>query len=471
MTIEELLTSLAKERPNGVSFDVTSVRLLKQKIPLEDSQVDELKAKMFQLEDGRWYSLMMIANDEPRQALEQQALDWLAKYGCFSVDRLLEDFGCVLRHVNTTEACATFLRHLGFMVVLWEKGCYFCSKHSPSLANSLMAISETVNKRLLDEGGTWALHEIEEALPHVTVEALEIIRKQFLPEVHAAEVGGIPCWRHVEAIPLPEDFGEKLTTVVDTLVELKEKVSVANLEFAINLCYRMRFREEYDLLDNSAFMRVCEKHYRGGNDVFPNAKKFRTRTNDFSISDKRVRSPNTRFCNLGVSVGTELVFAKDSHITCIVKDCYNQVEYDGKIWSISSLASHLLNVSPANGFYHFIYDGETLWERRLRLEREGKFGEVQTNETARQTTELQTKTEIIGSDGRPLSLATWKLFRKAGTNPRIVEWARRIESGESAEQIARESGHSVSTVNEYIARLRCYFAVCEKDRQDTKGRC
>jgi len=461
MTIEKLLISLVRERPNGVSFDVTAMRLLKQKIPLEDSQVEELKAKMIQLEDGRWFSLEMISNAETRLAFVEHASDWLTKYSCFSVNRLFELFVGVFRNINTPEACAVFLRHLGFMVVFVGKGGYLCFLGTLSLDETLAATSKIVSKRLEEAGGTLALHEIEEALPHLTAEALETIRKQFLPEVHAAEVGGIPCWRSVEAIPLPEHFAEKLTNVVNTLVELKEKVSIANLEFALNLCYRIRFREEYDLLDNGAFMRVCAKHYKGGSDVFPNARKSRILANDLSAPDKHVRGPNTRFCNLGVSIGTKLTFAKDSHITCIVKDSFNQVEYAGKVWSISSLASHLLNVSPANGFYHFICDGERLWDRRLRLAREGKLSEVQVNETEPLTTELKTKTEIIGSDGHPISLATWKLFKRAGTNPRVVEWARRIESGESAEQIAHESGHSVSTVNAYIARLHCYFAVCE----------
>ena len=179
-------------------------------------------------------------------------------------------------------------------------------------------------------------------MPHLTAEALEGIRAQFLPEVHVAEVGGVPCWCSTEAIHLPEDFSEKLTTAVDTLVALDEKVSAANLEFALNLFYRTRFREEYALLDNDTFMRVCAKHYQGGNDVFPNAKKSRVRANDLSAPGRRVRSPNTRFRNLGVPIGAKLVFTKDSHITCTVLDDSNQVEYGGKAWAISALAIHLL---------------------------------------------------------------------------------------------------------------------------------
>ena len=127
-------------------------------------------------------------------------------------------------------------------------------------------------ERLQEAGGTLALNEIEEAMPHLTAEALESVRAQFLPDVHLAEIGGVPCWRSAEAIPLPEDFAEKLTTAVDTLVALEEKVSVAKLEFALNLFYCMRFREEYALQDNGAFMRLCAKHYQGGNDVFRNEK-------------------------------------------------------------------------------------------------------------------------------------------------------------------------------------------------------
>jgi hypothetical protein len=80
---------------------------------------------------------------------------------------------------------------------------------------------------------------------------------------------------------------------------------------------------------------------------------------------------NTRFSNLGVPVGAELLFIKDRHISCVVQNGLNQVEYDGNAWAISALANHLLGVSSGNGFRYFSYDGEILWDRRLRLEREG----------------------------------------------------------------------------------------------------
>ncbi|MHB9028583.1 MAG: hypothetical protein ACYC9O_07440 [Candidatus Latescibacterota bacterium] len=373
MTTAEVLAVLARECPNGVSFDPMAVRLLRKIVPFEDWQIEDLKAVMFQLGNGLWFSPEMITDDETLTTFKSQALDWLLNHGCFSVERLYKNFCGVLRNIATTEDCATFLKHLGVTVTVWGKGGHFCSLPPLSkLDDSLAAISEKTAGWLEEADGTLTVNEIEQAMPHLTAEALENIRVHFLPEVHEVEVGGVPCWRSTEAITLPEDFSEKLTTVVDTLVALDEKVTTAKLEFSLNLFYRTRVREEYALLDDDTFMRVCTKHYQGGNGVFPNTRKTRVGSKDLFVPGMRVRSPNTRFINLGVPVGAELVFTKDLHISCVVLDDINQVEYDGKAWSISTLVTHLLGVFPANGFHYFSYKGEILWERRLRLERASK---------------------------------------------------------------------------------------------------
>lgn len=388
MTTAELLAVLARECPNGVSFDLMAVRLLRQKIPFEDWQIEDLKGAMFQLVNGLWFSREMILDDESWLALERQTMEWIMKHGCFSVERLFEDFYGVLRHIDTPKVCAAFLQHMGFTVTALGKGIHFCSLPQPNLDDSLAAISETIAEWLEEVDGTLTFNEIEQSMPHLTAEALKSIRVHFLPEVHEVEVGGMPCWRSTESITLPEDFSEKLTTVVDTLVALEETVTAAKLAFSLNLFYRTRLREEYALLDNDTFMRVCAKHYQGGNAVFQNSKKPNVKTKDLSVPGKRVRSPNTRFSTLGVPVGAELVFTKDRHITCVVLDDINQVEYEEKAWAISALAVHLLGVSSANGFCHFSYEGETLWERRLRLEQAGKQNKYQA-EAMQPTTEVQ----------------------------------------------------------------------------------
>ncbi|WP_306549127.1 hypothetical protein [Desulfobulbus sp.] len=461
MTTAELLSALAREYPNGVSFDPMAVRLLRQKIPFENWQIGELKAAMFQLESGLWFSREMISDDDSHLKLEGQAIEWLMEHGCLSVERLSEDFCGVLPRIGAPEVCAAFLRHLGFTVSAWGKGRYFCFPPQSNLDESLAAISERIAGLLEEAEGTLTFHEIKQAMPHLTAEALESIRAQFLLEVHATEVGGVPCWCSTEAIHLPEDFSGKLTTIADTLVALEERVSVANLEFALNLLYRIRFREEYALTDNVVFIRVCAKYYQGRNNVFPNTKKPRAKANDWSVSGKRVRSPNTRFSNLGLPIGAKLVFTKDCHITCTVLDNSNQVEYGGKAWAISALATHLLSGSAANGFVCFSYEGEILWDRRLRLEREDKQDESLAEKLPMPAEAQETGNGIIGLDGRSLSPATWRAFRSAGTNPRVSEWAARVEKGERVEQIARESGYAVSTMKNMISNYRLYFKVCQ----------
>lgn len=575
MTTAELLAALAREYPNGVSFDPMAVRLLRQKVPFEDWQIEDLKAEMFQLGSGLWFSREMISDDESLLALDGQAMEWLMEHGCFSVERLFIDFCGVFYHIATPEDCGAFLRHFGFTVAAWGKGGYFCSQPTPSLDDSLAAISETIAGWLEEADGTLTFHEIEQAMPHLTAEALEGIRSKFLPEVHAAEVGGVPCWCSAEAIHLPEDFSEKLTTAVDTLVALGERISTANLEFALNLLYRIRFRKEYALPDNDTFLRICAKHYLGGGDVFPNTKKPRARANAWSVPGRRVRSPNTNFRSLGVPIGAELVFTKDCHITCTVLDDSNQVKYSGKAWAISALVMHLLGWSAANGFACFSYEGEILSDRRLRLEREGKLDEYQVEEMPptkmrvaeseivdwsvpcrrvrspntrfhnlgvpigaklvftkdshiictvldesnhvefggkawaisalamhllggsvangfalfsyggetllerrwrleREGKQAESQSEempplaeeqeavgkIIGLEGRPLSPSTWRGFRADGTNPHVAVWARRVKNGESVEQIARESGYALSTMKVMISNFHLYFKVC-----------
>jgi len=461
MTSEKLLPVLARECPNGVSFDPMAVRLLRKKVQLEDHQIENLKTKMFQLVNGLWFSGEMIADDKSLSVFRKQVQIWLTEYGFFSVERLFNSFKDFLCHVATSEDCATFLKYLGFTVAEWRKGEYFCYWPPLRLDDSLVTTSATITGWLEDYEGTLPFHEIELNLPHLTVGVLEAIRVNFLPEVHVVEVGGVPCWCSSEAIHLPEDFSEKLTTAVDTLVELDEKVSAAKLEFALNLFYRIRFREAYALKDNDTFMRVCAKQYQGGNDVFPNTKKPSVKVNGLSEPGKRVRSPNTRFRNLGVPVGAKLVFANNSHIICTVLDDTNRVEYNGKPWSISALANHLLGVSSANGFCYFSYEDEILWDRRLRFERADKQNEYQSTEMTLPANISESESGIKGLEGGVISLSTWNAFRRDGTNPRVAEWVRLVEKGERVEQIALKSGYAVSTMKNMISNYRLYFKVCK----------
>lgn len=393
MKTADVIEVLLRERPDGVSFDPMSVRLLRQLIPFEDGLIEELKDEMFQLGDRLWFSLDMIAANDVRLTLQKQVSNWLLEYPCFSVNRLFENYSGMLRHISASEHFAVFLRQLGFSVAEYGQGGFYAFRSASNLGESLASIAKSISEGLERADGMQALNEIEEMLPYLTTEALEDIRTKFLPKIHVEDVGGILCWRSAEAVYLPEDFTEKITEAIDTLVELRKKVDTGNLEFALDLFYRVPFRETYNLSNRRVFISTCAKNYKG---TLKNKKDF---THEFihdwtehngniQISDKlethsktvsitrRHRSPNTRFDILGVPLGAQLVFTKGSHITCTVIDPINQVEYDGKRWAISKLAMHLLNGVVTNGFAHFSYNGEILLERRSRLEKEGETSGV-----------------------------------------------------------------------------------------------
>lgn len=461
MTIAELVATLARECPSGVSFDPTAVRLLRQKVAFEDWQIEELKAAMFQLGNGLWFSRDMISDYESRLVFEGQVMEWLRVYGFFSIERLFKNFRYELRCINTPEDCAAYLRHLNFTVATWKDGGHFCFLFPPNLDDRLEEFAETIAGWLEEMDGTLSINEIEQTMLHLTTEVLENIRVYYLPDIYKVEVGEVSCWRSIESITLPEDFSEKLTNIIDTLVALEEKISPAKLEFALNLVYGTHVRKEYILPSNDIFMRTCAKHYQGKNNVFPQFMKSRAKISNLSSHGRRIRSPNTRFNNLNIPIGAEIIFTKYQNISCVVLDGINQVKYDGKAWAISSLAMHLLGVSSANGFCHFSYDGETLWERRLRLEREKKQKNNNTNIPS--SVKKETECKIVGLEGNIIAQTTWRAFKSDGTSPGVADWVRRIEKGETVEKIASESGYAVPTVKNMVSNYRLYFKVCEKN--------
>lgn len=84
------------------------------------------------------------------------------------------------------------------------------------------------------------------------------------------------------------------------------------------------------------------------------------------IKDTRQR---TTFKNLQIPVGSELVLFKDESIKCTTVDDTNKVSYNGEITTLSAIGRELLgyNVSAPK---IFLYNGEILWDRRLRIESE-----------------------------------------------------------------------------------------------------
>lgn len=93
------------------------------------------------------------------------------------------------------------------------------------------------------------------------------------------------------------------------------------------------------------------------------------------LAESRTKRSNNSFKLLGIEIGENLSFLYDDSIVAKVADNKNQVEYNGKIYSITRLAINILidkygwsENLHANGWRFFTKDGITLSDLRDRIE-------------------------------------------------------------------------------------------------------
>lgn len=89
-----------------------------------------------------------------------------------------------------------------------------------------------------------------------------------------------------------------------------------------------------------------------------------------ALNQARTRRADFSFKMVNIPVGAELSFARDEFITAKVVD-NKMIELNGEVTSLSSAAQQLLGKPwPAQGPIYWVYQGETLDERRKRFESE-----------------------------------------------------------------------------------------------------
>ncbi|MDR3126696.1 MAG: GIY-YIG nuclease family protein [Rickettsiales bacterium] len=87
-----------------------------------------------------------------------------------------------------------------------------------------------------------------------------------------------------------------------------------------------------------------------------------------AVDEQRTRRGVMSFTELDIPINAVLIFTRDESITCTVIG-EREVEYEGEPYKISALAERLIGYHDT-GMKYFMYEGETLWNRRIRLESE-----------------------------------------------------------------------------------------------------
>lgn len=94
---------------------------------------------------------------------------------------------------------------------------------------------------------------------------------------------------------------------------------------------------------------------------------------DEEVPAKTKRRPPFSFKAAHIPFGSEITFNGDNPVTAIVKDD-RHITYNGETTSVSDLAQKLLDSKwQVQGTLYFTYEGETLSERRRRMEAEGTY--------------------------------------------------------------------------------------------------
>jgi hypothetical protein len=105
-------------------------------------------------------------------------------------------------------------------------------------------------------------------------------------------------------------------------------------------------------------------------DVTPREDYVETAEDKVALDKARKRREAFNFKMVDISVGAILTFTRDENITCTVVDTKN-ISFNGEVMSISRAGQIALAVNwPVQGPLYWEYEGETLDERRTRMERE-----------------------------------------------------------------------------------------------------
>ena len=138
--------------------------------------------------------------------------------------------------------------------------------------------------------------------------------------------------------------------------------------------FRVRANREFFRLD--PFRAQSALELAALEDVTPRGDVVETEADEEAIVRASRRRSVFRFSQVGIGAGAVLVFSRDQNVTAIVIND-RDIEFEGQVTSLSTSAYTIVrrlgyNWSAVAGPDYWIYEGETLSERRRRFEDESE---------------------------------------------------------------------------------------------------
>ncbi|MBU2573570.1 MAG: GIY-YIG nuclease family protein [Elusimicrobia bacterium] len=149
---------------------------------------------------------------------------------------------------------------------------------------------------------------------------------------------------------------------------VRDAVFVETQLFEAFSTHRLRPRREFfEIAPESA---VAALKLAEIENVTPKKDFVETPEDQQALNLARMRRATFNFQMVNIPVGAELVFSRDENIKAKVIN-NRSIEYNGAVTSLSESARSILNNDyPVAGTYYWKFEGETLDERRRRLENE-----------------------------------------------------------------------------------------------------
>ena len=110
------------------------------------------------------------------------------------------------------------------------------------------------------------------------------------------------------------------------------------------------------------------------------------------MAEERKKEKSQGFAAFGIPVGSTLVFKKNPEITVKTLDDKNKVEYEGKPYSISTIAKQLVGY-PVSGYLYFKFEGKIL-KSPAKIEAKAAESPVPTPAPAEESSEPLEAPEI-----------------------------------------------------------------------------
>lgn len=267
---------------NGFVFNSGTVKLLENKLGRDCSETEqrELKRIMFKRSDDVYLLPEMVAEDDTIADMIARIREYFAKYGCFSLSVLFEEFGYALKNLTNPDSDFRLFLLKTILPDLPDEGKIFgrlqrqiCIPSNITEEEVTQTLAERIREMLQGYGDAVCIDDLDNELPYLNKSALEMILQEHIADAVEIEVDGLSYWKLVEFFCLPDDFAEYLQLTVSSMEEAQTAPSLQTLSEAMEKQYGEGFREIYAVDDDDVFkqiIKVCidDDQYSWNRNVF-----------------------------------------------------------------------------------------------------------------------------------------------------------------------------------------------------------